>query len=149
MSTQIPTALGISGINTHEPPYKVLINTAKALPETSLDAAIGLTCIAMLFMIRDLCAFMERRQPAHKRTWSFISSLRLTFAMLLYTLISYLVNRNLSAEDAKFRIVGHIDPGFQKAGLPQPTGKLLGAVLPQLPAVVVILVIEHIASTFI
>jgi sodium-independent sulfate anion transporter 11 len=145
MSTQIPTALGISGIDTHEPPYKVLINTAKALPNTGLDAAIGLSCIAMLFIIRDLCSFMEKRQPRFKRTWSFVSSLRLTFAMLLYTLISYLVNRGLSAEEAKFRIVGHIDPGFQKIGIPQPTGKLLGAVLPQLPAVAIILIIEHIA----
>jgi solute carrier family 26 (sodium-independent sulfate anion transporter), member 11 len=89
----------------------VLINTAKALPRTGLDAAIGLTCIAMLFAIRDLCACMERRQPAHKRVWSFVSSLRLTFAMLLYTLISFLVNRGLSPAEAKFRIVGHIDTG--------------------------------------
>ena len=145
MSTQIPTALGITGIDTHEPPYKVLINTAKALPQTGLDAAIGLTCIAMLFMLRDFCEFMGNKRPAMKRTWSFISSLRLTFAMLLYTLISFLVNRNLSVDEAKFRIVGHIDPGFQKAGIPQPTGKLLGAILPQLPAVALILIIEHIA----
>ncbi|KAK0391336.1 hypothetical protein NLU13_0837 [Sarocladium strictum] len=146
MSTQVPTVLGIPGINTHEAPYKVMINTVKALPDTRLDAAIGLTCIALLFLIRDLCAFMEKRQPAKKRTWSFISSLRLTFAMLLYTLISYLVHKDLGAgAAARFRIVGHIDPGFQKAGLPQPAGKLLGAVLPQLPPILIILIVEHIA----
>lgn len=111
MSTQIPTALGIKGVNTREAPYKVLINTCKHLPDTSMDAAIGLTCIALLFAIRDFCTHMEKRRPAQKRMWSFLSSLRLTFAMLFYTLISFLVNRGLDAEDAKFRIVGHIDKG--------------------------------------
>lgn len=111
MSTQIPTALGIRGINSREAPYKVLVNTFKALPETKLDAAIGITTIVMLFAIRDLCSYMERRHPHMKRTWGYVSSLRLTFAMLLFTLISFLVNRGLPYEEAKFRIVGHIDTG--------------------------------------
>ncbi|CAM1511656.1 Fc.00g091690.m01.CDS01 [Cosmosporella sp. VM-42] len=145
MCTQIPTALGIHGINTHEAPYKVLINTLKALPETKLDAAIGLTAIVLLFGIRDLCSFMETRHPQRKRMWGYISSLRLTFVMLLFTLVSFLVNRGLNAEEAKFRIVGHIEPGFQRANLPHPSPKLLSLVIPQLPAVAIILIIEHIA----
>ncbi|KAF7552284.1 hypothetical protein G7Z17_g4430 [Cylindrodendrum hubeiense] len=145
MSTQVPAALGITGIDTRESPYKVMINTLKSLPNTKLDAAIGITSIFLLFAIRDVCSFMEARHPRMKRTWSYLSSLRLTFVMLLFTLISFLVNRGRSFDESKFRIVGTIEPGFQRANLPMPSTDLLGVIMPQLPAVAIILVIEHIA----
>ncbi|KPM40040.1 Sulfate permease 2 [Neonectria ditissima] len=145
ISTQVPSALGIPGIDTRESPYKVITNTFKALPDASLDAAIGITSIILLFGIRDLCAFMEARHPRMKRTWSYISSLRLTFVMVLFILISFLVNRNLSFEDSKFKIVGKIESGFQRAHIPTPSIDLIGDIMPQLPAVAIILVIEHIA----
>lgn len=112
MSTQIPSALGIPGINTREAPYKVFINTFKSLPNARLDAAIGVTSFFMLFGIKYLCSHMESRHPNMKRTWSYINSLRLTFVMILFTLISFLVNRGLSSEEAKFKIVGKIEPGM-------------------------------------
>lgn len=111
MSTQIPTALGIQGVNTRDSPYRVLIDTLKGLPTARLDAAIGVSSIVLLFAIRDFCTFMEKRQPAHKRTWSFVSSLRLTFTMLLFTLISFLVHGKGDVPEPKFRIVGPIDRG--------------------------------------
>ena len=145
MSTQIPSVLGIPGINTREAPYKVIINIFKGLPRTRLDAAIGLSSIFLLFAIRDFCSFMEKRKPNQKRMWSFISSLRMTFIMILFTIVSYLVNRNYDIDNPRFRIVGYIEPGFQKAGLPRPDTKLLGLIAPQLPAIAIILIIEHIA----
>jgi sodium-independent sulfate anion transporter 11 len=111
ISTQLPTVLGIKGIDTRASPYKVYISTLKGLPSMQLDAAIGVTCILLLHLIRSVCAKMELRHPAKKRVWSLLSSLRLTFAILLYTLISFLVNRKAKKGDEKFRIVGHIDKG--------------------------------------
>jgi sodium-independent sulfate anion transporter 11 len=111
MSTQIPLVMGIQGINTRESPYRVLINTMKGLPRSSLDAAIGLTSIALLFIIRDVCAKMEVRQPSKKRLWSLLSALRLTFTILLYTFISWLVHRKVPEGESKFKIVGTIEPG--------------------------------------
>lgn len=111
MSTQLPVVLGISGINTREAPYLVIINTLKGLPRTKLDAAIGITSIVLLFVIRDVCAKMEVRQPSRKRMWTTISSLRLTFTILLYTFISWLVHRNIPVGHSKFRIVGVIQSG--------------------------------------
>lgn len=111
MCTQFPVMMGIPGINSRDVPYRVFINTLKKLGETRLDAAIGLTCLVQLDLIRRLCSKMEARQPNRKRVWSTISSLRLTFAMLLYTLISWLVNRNLPENQSRFRIVGHIEQG--------------------------------------
>jgi sodium-independent sulfate anion transporter 11 len=104
--------LGITGINTREAPYKIYVNTLKGLPTAKLDAAIGITCIVLLHIIKSACAKMEVRQPIHKRVWSFLSSLRLTFAILLYTFISWLVNRKAAPGKEKFRVVGHIDKGM-------------------------------------
>jgi sodium-independent sulfate anion transporter 11 len=111
ISTQLPTLLGIDGVNTRTSPYKVYVNTLKGLPRTRLDAAIGITCIVLLYLMRTTCAKMELRQPMKKRMWSMLSSLRLTSAILLYTFVSYLVNRKAPKGQEKFRIVGHIDKG--------------------------------------
>jgi sodium-independent sulfate anion transporter 11 len=111
ISTQLPTVLGIKGIDTRTSPYKVYVNTLRGVPSMQLDAAIGITCIVLLHVIRSACAKMELRQPAKKRVWSLLSSLRLTFAILFYTLISFLVNRKTPIGEETFRIVGHIDKG--------------------------------------
>ncbi|KAH8724846.1 sulfate permease-like protein, partial [Phaeosphaeriaceae sp. PMI808] len=145
ISTQLPTVLGITGINTREAPYKVYVNTLKGLSRTKLDATIGITCIVLLHVIRSACAKMELRQPAKKRVWSRLSSLRLTFAILFYTFISWLVNRQLPAGREKFRIVGHIDKGFSHAGVPPMDSELFGLVASELPAIIIILIVEHIA----
>ncbi|CBX94081.1 hypothetical protein IAQ61_003953 [Plenodomus lingam] len=145
ISTQLPTVLGITGINTRESPYKVYINVLKNLDRSKLDAAIGITSIVLLYLIRDICAKMERRQPQHKRTWSLISSLRLTFTILLYTFISWLVHRTTPSGQEKFRIVGHIEKGFSHAGVPPMDAELFSLVASELPAIVVILIVEHIA----
>lgn len=145
LCTQVPSALGIPGINTRESPYKVIINIFRGLPRARLDAAVGVSSIVLLFAIRDFCALMERRRAKQKRMWAFLSSLRMTFVMILFTVVSYLVNRGHDIDNPRFRIVGYIEPGFQKAGLPRPDMKLLGLIAPQLPAIVIILVIEHIA----
>lgn len=110
MTTQFPTLMGITGINTREAPYQVIINAMKGLPRTQIDAAIGLSAIVLLYTIRYLAAKMEARYPAQQKMWAIISSLRLTFTMLLYTFISWLVNRNNTGR-SPFRIVGHIERG--------------------------------------
>ncbi|UNI13503.1 hypothetical protein JDV02_000243 [Purpureocillium takamizusanense] len=145
MSTQFPVALGLQGVNTREAPYKVIISSLQRLPTMRADAAIGLTSIALLFAIKSFCSRMELRMPHKKRLWGSLSSFRLTFTMLLFTFISYLANRGLSKDQHKFQIVGTIERGFQEASVPHPDSGLVKAILPELPAVAIILVIEHIA----
>lgn len=113
MCTQFPVMMGIPNINSREKPYQVVIKTLRRLEDTRLDAAIGLTCLLLLDVVRRVYAKMEARQPSRKRLWSTISSLRLTFAMLLYTLVSWLVNHHLPEEKSRFRIVGHIEKGCE------------------------------------
>lgn len=111
MSTQLPTLLGITDIKTRDAPFWVILNTFRGLSGIQLDAVIGLSSMSLLFFIRWFCGVMESRQHKHRRVWAALSSLRASFIMLLFTLISFLVNRKLDPEQARFRIVGPIDRG--------------------------------------
>ncbi|KAF1938409.1 sulfate permease [Clathrospora elynae] len=145
VSTQLPTLLGITDIDTRSAPFNVYIDFLRGLPRARLDAAIGLTSIIMLWLIKTVCSKMELRQSRRKKTWQILSSLRLTFTILLYTFISWVVHRTTPAGQEKFRIVGHIEKGFSHAGLPPMNGKLFGLVATELPAMIIILIVEHIA----
>ena len=118
ISTQIPPILGIPGINTRDPPYLILFNTIKGLKNISVnDASIGLSCLTLLFTIRTVCTRMELRHPTQKRMWLLVSSLRLTFTMLFFTFLSFLINRHRPDGDVKLNIVGHIDRGMSLRSL--------------------------------
>lgn len=109
---QVPGLLGISGIQTREATYLVIINTLKALPRAKLDAAMGMTALFGLYFIRWFCNFMGRKYPRRQKTWFFISTLRMAFIVILYILISWLANRGISdASKAKFKILGTVPSG--------------------------------------
>lgn len=91
---QIPGMMGISGFSTRDATYLVFINTLKGLPNTKLDAALGLTALTMLYLIRSSCNYAARRWPKHQKAFFFTSTLRTAFVILLYTMISALVNMN-------------------------------------------------------
>ncbi|EEP76356.1 sulfate permease II [Uncinocarpus reesii 1704] len=143
---QVPSMMGIEGVSTREAAYKVIINTLKNLPNTQLDAALGLSALVLLYFIRWFCGFMSDKQPNRKKMWFFISTLRMAFIILLYTMISWLVNRNISDQkDAKFRILGTVPKGFQHAGVPHMDTRLVSSFASDLPASIIVLIIEHIA----
>ncbi|RYP34409.1 hypothetical protein DL767_004278 [Monosporascus sp. MG133] len=93
--SQVPTLLGITGVDSKGPAYQVAIGVLKGLPRAKMDAAIGLTALLLLYSIKWFCERMAKR--------------------------------------------------FSRAGAPTLNPKLLSALLPELPATVVILVLEHIA----
>ncbi|RYP43890.1 hypothetical protein DL768_009595 [Monosporascus sp. mg162] len=143
--SQVPTLLGITGVNSKGPAYQVAIGVLKGLPRAKMDAAIGLTALLLLYSIKGFCEHMAKRKPRQNMLWTTLFSLRFTFTIVLYILISFLVNRNMPLEDTPFRILGNLPTGFSRAGAPTLNPKLMSAFLPELPATVVILVLEHIA----
>ncbi|KAI1274513.1 sulfate permease [Xylaria sp. FL0933] len=143
---QVPKLLGVSGVNTRDSTYLVIINTLRALPTAKLDAALGLTALFLLYLIRWFCNFMAKRQPSRKKTWFFVGTLRLAFVILLYTLIGWLANRNITdSKKAKFAILGTVPSGFRVHGAPKITTGLISAFASDLPATIIVLIIEHIA----
>lgn len=143
-SGQISPMLGISDINTRQPAYKVFIDTIKNLPKTKVDAAMGLTALTILYAIRYGCTYLSHRYPTKQKSFFFASTLRTVFVILLYTLISFLVNRN-SRNDPKFSILMEVPRGLKHTGVPSMDSRLVSAVSSFLPATIIVLLIEHIA----
>lgn len=141
---QVPALMGITGFSNRDATYKVVINILKHLGRTKIDAAMGLTALAMLYMIRSACNLGARKVPHRARTFFFISTLRTSFVILLYTLISWLVNRHHRAKPI-FSILQTVPRGFQNAAAPTVNKKLIKAFANQLPATVIVILIEHIA----
>lgn len=141
---QVPTMMGITGFSTRDAPYWVIINTLKGLPRTTLDAAMGLTALFLLYLLRWACNYGARRFPQHKKAFFFAGTLRTVFTILLYTLISWLVNMNRKSKPA-FALLGDVPRGFQDAGVPVINGRIISSFASDLPAAVIVLLIEHIS----
>lgn len=145
--SQVPALMGITGFSNRDATYKVVINVLKHLGRSKLDAAIGLTALAMLYLIRSACNFSARKMPSRAKTFFFISTLRTAFVILLYTLISYLSNRHhlKKTTDHRFQILGTVPRGFKNAAVPTVNKTIIKTFASQLPASVIVVLIEHIA----
>jgi sodium-independent sulfate anion transporter 11 len=107
---QIPGLMGITGFSTRDPTYLVLIHTLKYLGRSTLDTAMGLTPLALLYGIRYAMNVCSCKFPSRKKLFFFLSTLRVVFVILLYTMISWLVNMN-HQKDPKFKSLGTVPRG--------------------------------------
>jgi len=157
---QVPTLLGISStyVNTRAATYLVMINTLKNLRHCTLDAAIGLTSLVMLYIIRYVLTLLAKRFPSRAKLFFFLSTLRTVFVILLYTAISYGVNHKVAHatkgvtntkgtdyKKAHFAILGPVPRGFTAAGVPVINREIVGGFANNIPVAVIVLLIEHIA----
>ncbi|TGJ85058.1 hypothetical protein E0Z10_g3694 [Xylaria hypoxylon] len=141
---QVPGLLGITGFSTRDSTYIVIINTLKGLPRTNLNAAIGLTALFTLYFIRSVCSLAAKKYPSHQKLIFFLNTLRSVFVILLYTLVSWLVNMHRRDTPA-FQILGKVPRGFTHAAVPTINTKIISSFASEIPATVIVLLIEHIA----
>jgi sodium-independent sulfate anion transporter 11 len=107
---QVPKLMGIKGVNTRQATYRVIIDTLKNLGGSKLDAAIGLSALTMLYVIRIFCSTMAKKQPQRAKLYFFISTLRTAFVILLYVGISAGMNINHRSKP-RISIVGDVPSG--------------------------------------
>lgn len=111
---QIPTMLGQNSkkkrFSTRDPTYLVIINTLKNLKYTTIDAAMGLTALIMLYVIRETCTYLAKKYPRREKTLFFVSTLRTAFVILLYTAISAGVNLHRRTNPL-FSVLGEVPRG--------------------------------------
>lgn len=144
-SGQVSTMLGeTADFSTRGATYLTIINTLKYLPTSTIDAAMGVTACAMLYIIRSGCAYAAKKHPSKAKIWFFMSTLRTVFVILFYTMISAAVNLH-RRDNPKFSLLGNVPRGFQNAAVPVMDVKVIRAFAGQLPAAVIVLLIEHIA----
>ncbi|KAJ5572277.1 sulfate anion transporter [Penicillium sp. DV-2018c] len=142
---QVSTMLGETDkFSTRGATYKVIIDTLKHLPSSSLDAAMGVTACAMLYIIRAACSYAAKKQPSKAKVWFFVSTLRTVFVILFYTMISAAVNLH-RRDNPAFKLLGVVPRGFQQAAVPKMDSHIVAAYVGELPAAVIVLLIEHIA----
>ena len=143
---QVPSLLGISSkvVNNRDSTYLVIIHVLQHLNACKLDAAMGLTALAMLYIIRSACNWGARRMPQHKRLFFFLSTLRTAFVILLYVAISAGVNVYRRTKPA-FNILGDVPRGFQDAYVPTVNKTIISSFASQIPVTVIVMLIEHIA----
>ncbi|KAK8924813.1 Sulfate permease [Metarhizium anisopliae BRIP 53293] len=143
-SSQLPALMGLTGFSNRDPAYMVIINTLKHLPETNLDAAMGLTALFFLYLIRFTLTSAAERFPTHKRIIFFMNTMRTVFIILLYTMISWLVNMH-RREHPLFRVLGTVPKGFRNAAVPELSSNVVSHFGSHLPATVIVMLVEHIA----
>ncbi|KAK0118963.1 Sulfate permease 2 [Cadophora gregata f. sp. sojae] len=142
---QVPTMMGYSKkFDTRAETFRVIINSFKHLPDTTLDAAMGLTALFLLYAIRAGCSLAAKKWPTRQKTFFFIATLRTAFVILLYTMISWLVNRH-HRKKPLFKILQKVPRGFTAAAVPTVNTKIISIFAGELPSAVIVLLIEHIA----
>ncbi|CZS91584.1 probable sulfate permease 2 [Rhynchosporium agropyri] len=142
---QVPTMMGFSKkFDTRAATYEVIINSFKHLPDTTLDAAMGLTALFLLYAIRSGCSLAAKKWPQKQKMFFFIATLRTAFVILLYTMISWLVNRH-HRKKPLFKILKDVPRGFTAAAVPVVNTKIINIFASDLPSAVIVLLIEHIA----
>ena len=142
---QVPKLLGIPDVVTRgQGTHLVIIDTWNGLSRARIDAAVGLSALVMLYLTRGFCSFMAAKQPQRSKMWFLISTLRTAFVIFLYTGISAGVLIR-SRNDAFLDVVGHVPSGFQHAAVPKLDRRIVGAFTGELPAAVIVMLIEHIS----
>ncbi|OAA49380.1 sulfate permease [Metarhizium rileyi] len=143
-SGQLPALMGLTGFSNRDSAYMVIINTLRHLPEARLDAAMGLSALFFLYLIRFTLTSAAERFPSHKRVIFFMNTMRTVVVILLYTMISWLVNMHHRSEPL-FNILGTVPKGFRNASVPVLSSNIISRFGSHLPATVIVMLVEHIA----
>ncbi|KAJ3367665.1 hypothetical protein HDU91_001200 [Kappamyces sp. JEL0680] len=137
---QLSGLLGIANINTNDPPYLVLYNTLSQLNKTRLDAAFGLSAVAVLLAFR----FVTRLGVRRGYGWFiWIGHASNIVTLVFFTLLSWLIYRNTPKTTVPIKLVGAIPTGLTYFKVPSASN--FSSLLSPAVSVVLVGIIEHIA----
>ncbi|KOS12655.1 sulfate permease [Malassezia pachydermatis] len=142
---QLPKLFGERNVNTNEAMYKVAISFFKNLPKTQLDVAFGLTALAFLYVVRWGCNQLGARYPKWARIAFFVSVMRSAIVIVIMLVVSRIWLGSYDPKKYPISLIKHVPRGFQHMGQPQLPTKVLTHIGPNLPASVILLLLEHIA----
>jgi solute carrier family 26 (sodium-independent sulfate anion transporter), member 11 len=112
-ASQLPSLLGVKGFSNRQSPYLVIKNTIDHLSEASLDAAVGLSALFILYSIRTILTGAAARFPRRRHAIFFANTMRTVVVIILYTIASYVVNAGRPG-DPLFEILGKVPKGGQQ-----------------------------------
>lgn len=141
---QLPGLLGLDGFSNREAPYRVIANTLQNLGSMDANASLGLSALALLYALRFGLTTAAERLPKQSQAFNFLNTMRVVGVIMLYTLISWLLNTSLSSEPS-FNILGSVPEGLPHFGVPDIHANLVWSMSSSLPAAVIVMLAEHIA----
>ncbi|SCV00265.1 LAME_0G08592g1_1 [Lachancea meyersii CBS 8951] len=153
---QVPALMGYNKkVNTRTSTYKVIISTLKHLPDTKLDAAFGLVPLIILYAWKWICnsggpRLVERycRRQRTAKAWGgfffYAQALRNAVVIIVCTAIAWGISHK-RMKNPPISLLGKVPSGLKDVGVMELPDGLLAKIAPELPASVIVLLLEHIA----
>lgn len=151
---QVPGLMGYNSlVNTRDAAYKVVINTLKHLPDSTIDAAFGLVCLFILYVWKFLTDLAQKRLPKYKLWFFYVQQLRNAIVLIFATLICWSVVhpelKNYHGDPDKFKptikVLGEVPSGLRHVGVMNIPEGIMGEIGSEIPVSTIILLLEHIA----
>ena len=157
--SQLPPLLGIE--REGDSSFEIFWNTLRNIRKARLDAALGISALASLHVIRWICVASTKKHPQYglefpatplcslthsyiAQTFFFISVIRNAFVAVTLTLVSWIIITTSNGKEP-FAVLGQVPRGFKVHLIPPFDTKLMGVVFGQLPVPCVVLLLCHIA----
>lgn len=158
VSGQVPGLMGYNSlVNTRTSTYKVIIETLKHLPDTTLDAVFGLIPLFILYFWKWWCNNMgpklaDKYYPTNSRAnyiWKkfyfYAQAGRNGIIIIIFTAISFGITKGKSKAERKISILGTVPKGLRDVSAIKVPEGLAANIAPELPASIIVLLLEHIA----
>lgn len=155
---QVPALMGYSKlVNTRVATYKVVINSLKHLPDTKLDAVFGLIPLVILYVWKWWCgdfgpkladrhfANDPKKKQILKSFYFYAQAMRNAIVIIVFTAISWRITRGKSSSKQPIKVLGTVPSGLKDVGVMKIPDGLLANISSELPASIIVLVLEHIA----
>ncbi|KAJ9075082.1 hypothetical protein DSO57_1000362 [Entomophthora muscae] len=138
MMSQLQAMFSIPNIDSSGPSWIVLRDVALNFKDLSLaDACMGMSTLLFLFAVPFLAT------KTKSKVLGFAAIAVNAIAVILFTAVS-LVFHKLHPE-VGIQIVGIVPSGFGRIGLPRVSEKLLHDILPYIPGLFLVAILEHTA----
>ncbi|CAO3625708.1 unnamed protein product [Cunninghamella blakesleeana] len=143
---QWPKLFGLTGVDTHQPPYLIFYQFFKQFATVHIDAAFGVTSLIILYVIKSGTGHLAAKLPKFKKPLFFMGIMRSGLIVIICTLISFFINLNLKPNSSSpFKIIKEVPSGFDAIGVPFFRFDVISECMGVLPSIIIILILEHVS----
>ncbi|KAI8137171.1 sulfate transporter family-domain-containing protein [Fennellomyces sp. T-0311] len=143
--SQFAHIFGVEHIKTTEAPYLVFWKTLINLNHSTIDAVVGILSLVWLFGVKYSCLHYAKKYPRHAGKIIYFNTSRNIIVLVVTTFMAWAIKHFGHHEESPLQILGPVPSGFQLLGVPKVDVSLVGTILPSLPSMVTLLVLEHYA----
>ncbi|KAH3901923.1 related to Sulfate permease 2 [Saccharomycodes ludwigii] len=152
---QVPALMGYnSKVNTRQATYLVIIDTLKCLPDSNINVCFGLIPLVILYLWKFTCStwgpmlitklkLTGRKKFFADKFFFYAQTVRNAVVIIVFTLISWGCWR--SNKNTNVKMLGTVPAGLKDVGVMKYPPGLATKIAPNLPASVIVLLLEHIS----